>query len=299
MNPLPTLSQHHGFGWACTHAANSDSGEHVFPIRQDLHWQQDQTPWTASVLEAASPKNRPGWSSPSAFFCQHSQSNCWPRRKGKSSTISHSVLLTKAGLYVERTGNCSRNTGHFITGKNAHVHFFPILAFQREPPALSFSTSGYQVIAKFCCCSHSLRHKQGMWLPGFCFRWPMVQSKLCILQASLILLLLLPRSGIRSPHCQASCTTSLFWLAAHKWCQCKHTDEFSPAIFQRSLGLSDMGFLKAACYCCAVTTGSLTELCHHRHRNLKHRWTMNNCILKAKQTQEARQDNTITTKQTF
>lgn len=87
MNPLPALSQHRGFGWACKPAANSDSGEHVFPIRQHLHWQQDQTPWTASVLEAASPENRPGWSSPSAFSCQHSQSNCWPRRKGKSSLL--------------------------------------------------------------------------------------------------------------------------------------------------------------------------------------------------------------------
>lgn len=175
MNPLlPVLPQHRGFGWARTHAANSGSGEHVFPIRQHLRWQQDQTPWIASVLEAASPKNRPGWSSPLAFFCQHSQSNCWPRRKGKSSTISHSVLLTKAGLYVERTGNCSHNTGHFITGKNLHVHFFPILAFQCEPPAWSFSTSCYQVVAKFCYCSHNLRLKQGKELLCFCFGWSTV-----------------------------------------------------------------------------------------------------------------------------
>lgn len=32
----------------------------------------------------------------------------------------------------------------------------PTLAFQSEPPAKSFSTSGYRVIEKLCCCSLAL-----------------------------------------------------------------------------------------------------------------------------------------------
>lgn len=67
-------------------------------------------------------------------------------------------------------------------------------------------------------------------------------------------------------------------------------------MFHSSLGLSATGFLKAARHKPAVTAGSSTELSHCRSykpiSSNMGRELINKSVLKVKQTQETRQDNT-------